>query len=237
MCRLLVCIVALSASAGFAQATKEAATASSVVIMRSAPCPTSPNPPGCGAPNWIDLLSTKITPPGGKDLFITFSSVVGLFTLGSNTASGAATNTFTSENASLLVRVLVDGTPLAVGSQTAIAFDTLFRSTTATLAGIVSSVGVSCTNEVDTGPNAGVITCTATVHNSTTPSVLDTVLNETGVRAFSWVARDVGVGTHTITEQGQFTASTSPAASALNSAAVVVGARTLTIDQAQLDGH
>ena len=88
MCRLFVCMVALSAIAGFAQATKEAATASSVVIMRSAPCPTVPNPPGCGAPNWIDLLSTTIKPPGGKDLFITFSSVVGLFTLGSNTASG-----------------------------------------------------------------------------------------------------------------------------------------------------
>jgi hypothetical protein len=62
MCRLIVCIAALSAVARVALAdTKEAATESSVVIMRSAPCPTVPNPPGCGAPNWIDLLSTKIT--------------------------------------------------------------------------------------------------------------------------------------------------------------------------------
>src|SRR5260370_39503545 len=152
------------------------------MIIRSAPCPTTPNPPGCGAPNWIDLLSTTITPPGGKDLFITFSSVVGLFTMGANTATGAATTTFTSEGASLLVRVLVDGVPLAVGSQTAIAFDTLFRSTTATLGGIVSSVGVTCTPEVDTGPLAGVITCTATVNRTTTPSGLHTVRNETGAR-------------------------------------------------------
>lgn len=32
-------------------------------------------------------------PPGGKDLFITFSAQVGLFTMGNNTATGTATTT------------------------------------------------------------------------------------------------------------------------------------------------
>ena len=220
-----------------AEATKAAAAASSVTIARAAPCPTLPNPPGCGAPNWFTLVSTSLTPPGGKDLFITFSAQAGLFTLGNNTATGTATTTFTSEGVGLLVRVLLDGVPVKVGTATSVDFDTIFRSTNATLGGIVSSVGVTCSPEVDTGPNAGVITCTATPTLSTTPSVLGTVLNETGVRSFSWIARDVGAGSHTIEVQGQFTATTVPAPSVLDSAAAVVGPRTLAVEQVMFDGN
>lgn len=226
-----------SSSPASAEATKAAAAASSVTIARAAPCPTLPNPPGCGAPNWFTLLSTSLMPPGGKDLFITFSAQVGLFTMGNNTATGTATTTFTSEGVGLRVRVLLDGVPVKVGTATSVNFDTIFRSTSATLGGIVSSVGVTCSPEVDTGPNAGVITCTATPTLSTTPSVLGTVLDETGVRSFSWIARDVGVGSHTIAVQGQFTATTVPAPSVLNSAAAVVGPRTLAVEQVMFDGN
>ena len=244
MVRLIKCIAVLCAllfvSLGLAQAaTKEAAAESNVFIMRAAPCPTTPptpNPPGCGAPNWVDLLSTTIKPAGGKDLLITFSSAVALMTMGANTAAGTPTTTFSAETSNLMVRVLLDGVPVPVGSQNSITFDSLFRSTSATLAGILSSVGVTCTPEVDSGALAGVVSCTTTVHDSTTPSVLDTLVGETSAHAFTWIARDVGVGTHTITVQGQFNVSFAPP-TADNSASAIVGARTLTIDQTQLDGN
>src|SRR5215831_13178499 len=121
---LMVGVLLVALSGLTVRGASVAGAASSVVIMRAAPCP--PIPPGGCAPNWVPLLSVTINPQEAQNLFVTFSSEVGLFTLGSNIASGAATTTTTTENASLMVRLLVDGIPVTVGSQTAIPFDTLF---------------------------------------------------------------------------------------------------------------
>ena len=129
MRRLLVMTftVALFAGTAFAsciQASKAAASESSVVVLQA----TSGNFVG----PWTTVLSSCIKPPGGKDLFISVSAQTAVFTANQNISmSFFPVPTITLENVNIQIRVLLDGVPVPVGppTVTAITFDNLIRVT------------------------------------------------------------------------------------------------------------
>jgi len=128
MSRLLVMTftVALFAGTAFAsciQASKAAASESSVVVFQA----TNRNFVG----PWTTVLSSCIKPPGGKDLFISVSAQTAVFTSSNNVSLSFLPFTFTLESVNIQVRVLLDGVPVPVGppTVTAITFDNLIRVT------------------------------------------------------------------------------------------------------------
>src|SRR5260370_16801823 len=64
---------------------------------------------------FVDVLSTSITPPGGKDLFITYSAQTLLAAESINDSTPALPFNFTFQNVGIQVRVLVDGVPIPIG--------------------------------------------------------------------------------------------------------------------------
>jgi hypothetical protein len=206
-------------------AEKAAAANSSILIISTHMVPPNPNGVTFQSP-WITVLSTQIKPPGGKDLFIGFSAQTLLadtsFQLGFGTP---ASFTFTQELNEIDARVLVDGIPAAPGP---IAFDGLFRSLSAELANPITS----CREVAETGPLAGVVTCTFGF------DFLSQLIATAGARSFNFIMRDVSPDNHVVVAQVRFTANNfhSPNAPADSSTTTaVVGARTLTVEQVALD--
>ncbi len=115
----------LCCAVGFGQPAEKAAAASSAVYQfMSSSGKAGPNP------DWTTLLRTSIKPPGGKDLFITFSAQTGLFTTSSNMTF--TYGTYTLEDVAVQVRCLLNGTPVPISpgsSVTTVTFDNLVRST------------------------------------------------------------------------------------------------------------
>src|SRR5215510_10924311 len=122
----LLAVPALCASVTFAQSAEKAAAASSVANQFVFSTGNSgPNPP------FVTVLTTSIKPPGGKDLFITFSAQTGVFTTSVNNDLPAAPSTLTSENVAIQVRVLLDGVPVPIaGAVSILTLDNLIRTTT-----------------------------------------------------------------------------------------------------------
>lgn len=119
-------VFVLCCAVGFGQTAEKAAAASSVLYQFT----TSKGNAG-PSPEWTTLLRTSIKPPGGKDLFITFSAQTGLFTTSSNVTF--TFGTYTLEDVAVQVRCLLNGTavPISPGSSvTTVTFDNLVRSTT-----------------------------------------------------------------------------------------------------------
>jgi hypothetical protein len=194
---LVVC-----ASVGFAQGAAKAAAAASSLTQFTF---TSAN--AFFTTPFVDVLSTSITPPGGKDLFITYSAQTLLIAATVNNSTPALPSNFTSEDIGIRVRVLVDGVPVPIspGSPlTAINFDNTFHST-----------------------------------NQFHPSgfdLLTLVAEEGGAHSYSWIAPDVGVGTHVVTVQAQFFVGnfSFPLGTAFSSVEALMGPKTLTVEQVQL---
>jgi hypothetical protein len=197
----LLCL--LLAPAGFAQnsAAKAAAASSDVNQFVFSTGNSGPNPP------FVTVLSTSIKPPGGKDLFITFSAQTGVFTTSVNNDIPAAPSTLTSENVAIQVRVLLDGVPVPIAPPSLlsnITFDNLIRTTTRFTAG-----------QID---------------------FLTLVVDEGGARSFTWIARDVGNGTHAVAVQARFLFNNVrfPLATTFSSIAAVLGPKTLTAEEVDL---
>ena len=202
MRRLLVMTftVALFAGTAFAsciQASKAAASESSVVVLQA----TSGNFVG----PWTTVLSTCIKPPGGNDLVIGVSAQTALFTANQNISmSFFPVPTITVENVNIQVRVLLDGVPVPVGSPTvtAITFDNLVRVTDQlqlsgdfsvdSLSLVVDEGGARAFNWL--APNVGVGEHTITVQNRFTFN------NVAFSFAFSSTAALVGPRTLTVEE-------------------------------------
>ncbi len=229
MRKVVACLVAVmfvvSGSAVAFGGEKAAAANASTVIMSTHMVPPNPNGVTFTSP-WITVLSTKITPPGGKDLFIGFSAQMFLADVSGQGGSGTAfSTTFTEEVNFIRARVLVDGVAAAPGP---VVYDALVRSLSATLANPITS----CHEVAETGPSAGVVTCTFG------SDFLGQLIEAAGVRSFNFIKRDVSPDEHVILAQVQFVATNfrspnaAPNASAI---AAVVSARTLTVEQVALD--
>jgi hypothetical protein len=170
----------------------------------------------------MTVASTSIKPPGGKDLFITFSVQTALDDISQQGGSGTPfTSTFTQESNIIQARILVDGVPASPGP---VVYDCLIRSLSATLANPITS----CT-EVDP---SGVVKC------SFGADFLAQIIDTTGVRTFNFIVRGVTPDTHVVQAQILFVANNfrspnaAPSASAISA---VIGARSLTVEQVTLD--
>jgi len=171
---------------------------------------------------WITVLSTQIQPPGGKDLFIAFSTETSLVDVSDQGGSGTpASATFTEEVNEIQARVLVDGVAATPG---AVVYDALIRSLSDRLANPI----ISC-HEVDP---SGVVTCTFG------SDLIDQLIETAGVRSFNFIMRDVTPDNHSIVAQVRLKATNFRSPNALPNAsliAAIVGARTLTVEQVKLD--
>jgi hypothetical protein len=195
-------VLVVCASVAFAQgAEKAAAAASSLTQFTFTSANTFYTTP------FVDVLSTSITPPGGKDLFITYSAQTLLEAEGINDSTPALPFTFTFENFGIQVRVLVDGVPVPIGPGsgiTIITFDNMIHQT----------------NQFHT-PGFDFLTLVA---------------EEGGARSFSWIAPDVGVGTHVVKVQARFFVGNSrfPLGTTFSALEALMGAKTLTVEQVRL---
>src|SRR5262249_43495644 len=124
----LLFLLVVSASVALAQGSAKAAAASSDVNQFVFSTGNSgPNPP------FVTVLNTSIKPPGGKDLFITFSAQTGFSPPSYKNAPPAAPSTLTAENVAIQVRVLLDGVPVPIAPPillSNITLDNLIRTTT-----------------------------------------------------------------------------------------------------------
>ena len=225
MNRLVLCSGVLCAVAGIGWADgKSAAASATTTILSTHMVPPNINGMTFVSP-WMTALSTTITPPGGKDLFISFSAQTALLDLSGQGGSGlAGAATFTEEDNIIQARVLaklVDGVAASPGG---VVYDCLIRSLSTVLANQIAS----CHGVAETG----VVTCT--FGNDFISQIIDT----TGVRTFNFIMRGVSPGTHVVQAQVRFVASNfrSPNAPPNQSViSAVVGSRTLTVEQVQLD--
>src|SRR5262249_35835261 len=198
----LLFLLVVTATGALAQGAEKAAAASSVVFQSVFSTGNSgPNP------SFVTILSTSIKPPGGKDLFITFSAQTGVFTTSVNNDLPAAPSTLTSESVAIQVRVLLDGVPVAIAppsSLSVLTYDNLIRTTTRFTPG-----------QID---------------------FLTLVVDEGGARSYTWIARDVGNGTHTVSVQARFLFNNVrfPLGNTFSSIAAVIGPKTLTVEEVDL---
>jgi len=179
MRRLVACLVVLCAVAAWALADEKAAAANaSTLIISSHMVPPNPNGVTFVSP-WITVLSTQIMPPGGKDLFIGFSTQTTLADVSGQGGSGTPfSTTFTEEVNEIQARILVDGVAAAPGI---LVYDALIRTLSATLANPITS----CHEVAEVGPLAGVVTCTFG------SDFLGQLIETAGVRSFNFIMRDV----------------------------------------------
>jgi hypothetical protein len=215
-------MLTLSCGLIFGQGAEKAAAANaSVLIVSTHTVPPNPNGVTFVSP-WMTVLSTHITPPGGKDLFIGFSAQTTLAdSSGQGSSLTASNSTFTEESNEIQARVLVDGVPATPG---AVVYDGLIKILSATLANPITSC-----HEVDP---SGVVTCTFG------SDFLGQLIETAGVHTFNFIMRDVSPDNHVIVAQVRFVAFNfrSPNAAPNTSAiTAVVGARTLTVEQVKLD--
>jgi hypothetical protein len=195
-------VLVVCASVAFAQgAEKAAARASSLTQFTFTSANTFYTTP------FVDVLSTSITPPGGKDLFITYSAQTLLLAEGVNDSVPFLPFNITFESVGIQVRVLVDGVPVPIGP----------------------------------GSGITVITFDNTVHQTSqfhTPGFdfLTLVAEEGGARSFSWIAPDVGVGTHVVTVQARFFANNFrfPLGTTFSALEALMGPKPLTVEQVRL---
>lgn len=207
---LCVSIVAfLTSAAVLAQPAEKAAAATSGVVVLSPIVVAPPN--RAVVTGFVNILSTQIKPPGGKDLFITVSAQTLALIVNINSSPTVTGTTVSEGAASIQLRVLLDGVAIPVGVPPAVAtiisFDNQLREL----------VQVS------------------------TRDTLELVTEDGGAHSFSWIARDVGVGNHTITVQARFVISDAVAATAGSTAIAeseaLIGPRTLTVEQVALDAR
>jgi hypothetical protein len=198
----LLFLLVVSATVVLAQGAEKAVAASSNVAQFVFSTGTSgPNPP------FVTVLSTSIKPPGGKDLFITFSAQTGLFTQNNNIDLPTPQSTSTVENVVIQVRVLLDGVPVPIAPPSLLSiinFDNLIRATAQLTPG-----------QID---------------------FLSLVVDEGGARSFTWIARDVGKGDHTVEVQSRFLFDNArfPLGTTFSSIAALLGPKTLTVEEVQL---
>ena len=119
----------------------------------------------------------------------------------------AAPSTLTSENVAIQVRVLLDGVPVPIAPPS-----------------LLSNITFDNLIRTTTRFTAGQI------------DFLTLVVDEGGARSFTWIARDVGNGTHAVAVQARFLFNNVrfPLATTFSSIAAVLGPKTLTVEQVKL---
>ena len=158
-------------------------------------------------PPFVTVLSTSIKPTGGKDLFITFSAQTGVFTQNINDDIPALPSTLTFENVAIQARVLLDDVPVPIAPPSPLS--------NVTYDNMIRLTQRLTPGEID---------------------FLNLIVDEGGARSFTWIARDVGNGTHAVAVQARFLFNNVrfPLATTFSSIAAVLGPKTLTVEQVKL---
>jgi len=214
--RLFIGVLACGATA-FAQAptgAEKAAAASSAELVFGPFAAAAFNSASFIETPFQDVLVTQIKPPGGKDLLINVSMETGIFgEYDLQNLAGLAV-TVAQPGMRLQVRVLIDCPACAQPYTGRPADPEEINFDNLFRAGLhVSNSGFDVQTEV---------------------------VDHLGARSFTFVARDVGVGLHTIRVQARFVASA--IANSLNGVGLAsvqarIGSRTATVEEVKLDAH
>ena len=208
-------VLSLAVATGHAQSQPSAKVTAKTANLTLLPATT-------GTGDWQTVLANQIKTPNQKDLFISASFEVGLFTQTLVTSKNMVKDT-SSSTATVQVRVLLDGNPVEPG---AVVFGRRKQTLSATLEGAISGCLTIVTN-VD--GSLSIILDPECV----TPEEIELILETMDAATFNFVATDVPTGVHTISVQARIDTSSSiqnGSASALGT----IGKGTLTVESVRL---
>lgn len=198
----------LAAGPVHAQSAKHTVQVADTVLLR-----------GGAADGWVDILSGSIHTASWKDLIIGVSLEAGLFTSTTVRSRGGNNDTSKAE-ASIQVRVLVDGVEVFPG---AVTFARRHQELMAKFGGIVESC-----SDLD-GDGTIVVETECVVTDEELRLVLDTM----NANAFNFVLPDLRSGDHSIVVQARIDTSTS-AESGEAAANGVIGKGSLIVEEVRM---
>lgn len=179
-------------------------------------------PETTGTSDWQTVLANNIKTANQKDLFITASLEVGLYTQTLVNSKNMTKDTSTAK-AEIQVQVLVDNKPAEPG---AVVYASREQTLSATLEGAISGC-LSVVTNLD-GSLSIVVD-----PNCVTPETIELILKTMNAASFSFVAADVPQGVHTISVQARITTNTSAQLGSATANALV-GKGTVTVESVRL---
>ena len=215
--KILVCSLALLLPLG---TTYGQSQPSAKVTAKTANLTLLPKTSGTG--DWQTLLSNTIKTPNQKDLFISSSFEVGLFTQTKVSSKNLTTDTSTA-TANVQVRVLLDGHVVEPGQ---VVFGRRTQTLSATLEGAIAGC-LSLLTNLDGTTSIVVDT------NCVTAETIELVLDSMDAASFSFVAVDVPQGVHLISVQARID-TTGSAQTGTWSAVGTVGKGSVTVESVRL---
>ena len=213
--RLMVAMLALSLAAvsGYAQtsqpSSKVTAKTSALALLNET----------TGTAGWQTLFSNTIKTANQKDLFISASFEVGLYTQTLVSSKNMTKDTSTA-TAEVQVRVLLDGQPVEPG---AVVYGRRTQTLSATLEGAIAGC-------LSIDPLTGSIVLDETCVQ---PEIIELILKTMDAASFNFVAVDVPQGVHTVTVQAQVTSATS-VDTGTASAKGLIGKGAMTVESVRL---
>src|SRR5213593_3374906 len=179
-------------------------------------------PKTTGTGDWQTLLSNTIKTANQKDLFISASFEVGLFTQTLVSSKNMHKDTSTAE-ANVQVRVLLDGQVVEPGQ---VVYGRRSQTLSATLEGAIAGC-LTLTTNLDGSVSIVVDP------NCVTAETIELILDSMDAASFSFVAVDVPQGVHQISVQARID-TTGSAQSGSWSALGTVGKGTMTVESVRL---
>jgi len=179
-------------------------------------------PKTTGTADWQTVLANTIKTANQKDLFISASFEVGLFTQ-TKVSSKNLTSDSSTATANVQVRVLLDGRVVEPGQ---VVYGRRTQTLTATLEGAIAGC-LSIVTNVD-GSLSIVVD-----PNCVTPETIELILDSMDAASFNFVAVDVPQGVHTISVQARID-TTGSAQTGTWSAFGTVGKGAMTVESVRL---
>lgn len=171
-----------------------------------------------GTGGWQTLFSNTIKTANQKDLFISASFEVGLYT-DTLVSSKLMTKDTSTAEASVQIRVLLDGHPVEPG---AVVYGRRKQTLSATLEGAIAGcLSVDATGSIVVDP-----TCVQ-------PEIIQLILETMDAASFNFVAVDVPQGVHTITVQAQVDTATATQTGSAQ-AKGLIGKGAMTVESVRL---
>src|SRR5213593_316526 len=217
MGRIVVLSVALPLLIGTAYAQSQP---SSKVTAKTANLTLLPETTGTG--DWQTVLSNTLKTANQKDLFISASFEVGLFTQTKVSSKNNVSDTSTA-TANVQVRVLLDGHVVQPGQ---VVYGRRTQTLSATLEGAIAGC-LSLVTNLDGSVSIVVDP------NCVLPETIELILDSMDAASFSFVAVDVPQGVHQISVQARID-TTGSAQTGSWSALGTVGKGTMTVESVRL---
>ncbi len=212
---ILAALAVATSQVGYAQSQPSAK-----VTAKTANLTLLPQTTGTG--DWQTVLANTIKTANQKDLFLTASFEVGLYTDTLVNSKNMVKDTSTA-NASVQVQVLVDD---KVAEPGAVVYGRRIQTLSATLEGAIAGC-------LSLATNADGSVSIIVDPDCVTPETIELVLDTMDAAAFSFVAVDVPQGTHTVSVQARIDTGGSAQTGSF-SALGTVGKGSLTVESVRL---